>query len=181
MEKIAALFLDRDGIINLDHGYVHQVSRFEFVDGIFDLARKARVLGYCIVVVTNQAGIGRGYYLEEQFHSLSTWMCERFLQENAPIRKIYFSPFHPTEGIGYYRQDHPSRKPHPGMFLQAERELSLDMGRSVMIGDKVSDMIASMAAGVGTNLLLKERSSSTSESIGYIQIASLNEACLYLG
>ena len=170
------LFLDRDGVINIDHGYVCEISNFEFVVGIFDLARAACAAGYCLVVVTNQAGIGRGYYTEEQFEDISHWMCERFLKEGAPVEKIYFSPYHPTEGLGVYKQDHPSRKPHPGMLLQAEKELGIDLKQSIMIGDKVSDLRAGILAGIGTNLLYGREPSVQALPVGCRPISCLRAA-----
>jgi D-glycero-D-manno-heptose 1,7-bisphosphate phosphatase len=149
-----ALLLDRDGVINVDHGYVHSPDNFEFIDGIFDVARQARASGYRLVVITNQAGIARGYYSEEQFHQLTKWMCARFEEEGAPIDKVYFSPFHPTEGVGNYKKDDISRKPGPGMIIRASAELGLDLINSVLIGDKISDLQAGIAGGVGCNILL---------------------------
>ena len=122
-----AVFLDRDGVINVNHGYVHDVKSFKFVDGIFEVARAAHYFGYTLVVVTNQSGIGRGYYSEQQFNQLTDWMCNKFLNEGAPIEKVYFSPFHPTAGIGAYRKDDVSRKPRPGMIHQAQREMNLNL------------------------------------------------------
>jgi D-glycero-D-manno-heptose 1,7-bisphosphate phosphatase len=175
-----ALFLDRDGIINVDHGYVHQICDFEFIEGIFDLAREAFLQDYRLVVVTNQAGIGRGFYTEAQFQSLSDWMCECFFIEGAPIDRVYFSPYHPTGALGHYKQDHPSRKPNPGMFLQAQRELGLDLKQSIMIGDKLSDIQAGSAAGVGINLLLGALLTSKKETFDYVVIPSLKDAIPFL-
>jgi len=168
----AALFLDRDGVINVDHGYVHRVEDFEFMPGIFDLVRMARDLAYKVIVVTNQAGIGRGYYTEEQFHALMQWMRQRFEEAGGSIDAVYFCPFHPEHGVGRYRQESEFRKPGPGMLRQAAQELNLDLSRSVMIGDKDSDMVAAHAAGVGRRVLLgSQPSSSMTESI-----ANLSEA-----
>jgi D-glycero-D-manno-heptose 1,7-bisphosphate phosphatase len=149
-----ALFLDRDGVINVDHAYVHRAQDFDFMPGIFELVRSARGLGMRVVVVTNQAGIGRGYYTEADFAALTAWMCERFAEQGAAIDRVYHCPTHPTEGIGAYRIDSPMRKPHPGMLLAARDDLGLDMPASVMLGDKVGDVQAGLAAGVGLNLLL---------------------------
>ena len=173
----AALFLDRDGVINVDSGYVHRPEDFHYVDGIFDIAREARRLGYRLVVITNQAGIARGYYTEKRFLELTDWMCERFVKEQAPIDRVYFSPYHPTEGVGIYKLDHISRKPHPGMILQAQRELDIDLGGSILIGDKYSDIQAGLAAGVGTNILMQTETGEISPEAGdYLQIRALREA-----
>lgn len=148
-----ALFLDRDGVINIDHGYVSTKEKFEFIDGIFDLCRQAKRLGYLICVITNQTGIGRGYYTEEDFLRLTDWMCSRFIKEGAPIDKVYFCPTHPEEGLDQYKIESSFRKPGPGMILQAARELNIDLSRSVLVGDKITDIQAGIAAHVGCNLL----------------------------
>lgn len=147
-----ALFLDRDGVINVDHGYVCKPENFDFIDGVFDLVAAANARGYLVVVVTNQAGIGRGYYTESDFHVLMNWVRAQFAAHGACIDAVYFSPFHPEHGIGDYRCDSDCRKPGPGMFLKAQKDLSIDLGRSVLVGDKLSDMQAGQAAGVGTLL-----------------------------
>ena len=173
-----ALFLDRDGVINVDHGYVHRFDDFHFMDGIFDVARAARTHGYRVVVVTNQAGIGRGRYSEQQFRELTDWMCHRFSEEQAPIDCVYFSPYHPSAGLGKYKRDHISRKPQPGMLFQAQRELGIDLAASILIGDKLSDIAAGIAAGVGRNLLLQAEGSDARP--GYVRIGMLREALPYL-
>ncbi len=152
---IPALFLDRDGVINVDRGYVHRADDFEFVPGIFRFVRSCRQLGYRIIVVTNQAGIGRGYYSEEQFHVLSTWMHERFRVEDAEVDAVYYCPHHPEYGIGTYRQDSHDRKPNPGMLLRAAKDWGLDLSRSVLVGDRGSDIRAALAAGVPHRFLFR--------------------------
>ncbi|WP_158883202.1 D-glycero-beta-D-manno-heptose 1,7-bisphosphate 7-phosphatase [Rhodanobacter sp. L36] len=152
--KRRALFLDRDGVINVDHGYVYTPERTQFVDGIFDLCRKAKDHGYLVVVITNQAGIARGYYCEQEFHAYMQWMAKEFVTHHARIDAIYFCPHHPSEGEGAYLQVCDCRKPAPGMILQAQRELNLDLASSVLIGDKASDIQAGNAAGVGSCFLL---------------------------
>jgi D-glycero-D-manno-heptose 1,7-bisphosphate phosphatase len=153
MKLRSALFLDRDGVVNSEHGYVYRQEDFEFVEGIFDLCRAARQLGYLIFVVTNQAGIGRGFYTEQDFLRLSAWMCRTFQGEGAAIDRVYFSPYHPEDGVGPYRVDSPMRKPGPGMILQAAEEFGVELGRSVSVGDQETDIEAGVAAGVGHNLL----------------------------
>lgn len=175
-----ALFLDRDGVINVDYGYVHRPKEFHFMDGIFDVARTARTHGYRLVVVTNQAGIGRGFYSETQFHALTDWMCLRFSDERASIDRVYFSPYHPTAGLGEYKLDHISRKPRPGMFFQAQRELGIDLAASILIGDKLSDVEAGIAAGVGRNLLLQAENGDIPPNAGYVRIGMLQEALPFL-
>jgi D-glycero-D-manno-heptose 1,7-bisphosphate phosphatase len=155
-----ALFLDRDGVINLNHGYVHTIERFDFVDGIFETARTAHDAGMALVVVTNQAGIGRGYYDEATFAALSEWMRGRFADAGAPIAAVYHCPHHPEAALGPYRVRCDCRKPEPGMLLRARDALGLDLGRSVLIGDHASDILAGRRAGVGTTILFAPDASS---------------------
>jgi D-glycero-D-manno-heptose 1,7-bisphosphate phosphatase len=149
-----ALFLDRDGVININHGYVYTKEDFDFLDGIFDLCRKAVLKGYKIFIVTNQSGIGRGYYSVEDFWALTSWMCDQFDSHGIKIDKVYFSPFHVDAVIPKFKGDHFSRKPNPGMILQAMEEFDLDLDSSIMVGDKASDIEAGIAAGVGLSIHL---------------------------
>jgi D-glycero-D-manno-heptose 1,7-bisphosphate phosphatase len=143
-----ALFLDRDGVININHGYVHTPARTEWVPGIFDRVRDARAAGYLPIVVTNQAGIGRGYYDERAFLAYSAWMHERFSEQGAPLLATYWCPHHAEAGQGEYRIDCGCRKPAPGMLLAAAQAFDLDLPGSVLIGDKASDLEAGRAAGL---------------------------------
>jgi D-glycero-D-manno-heptose 1,7-bisphosphate phosphatase len=151
-----ALFLDRDGVINADHGYVVKPEDFDFFDEIFEVVAAANRTGYLTIVVTNQAGIGRGYYSESDFHRLTEWMCQQFSKRGVHIDEVYFCPFHPEHGVGNYRQDSECRKPAPGMLLQAAKEYDIDLKRSVLVGDKPSDIEAGQKAGVGTLLYYGE-------------------------
>lgn len=153
--KKKALFLDRDGVINEERNYVHRIEEFEFMDGIFDLLAYAQSLNYLLIVITNQAGIARGYYSEEDFHRLNEWMVGQFAAKGITIDRVYYCPYHPTHGIGLYKQDSAFRKPAPGMILQAEKELQVNLTQSILIGDKESDIEAGRRAGVGENILLK--------------------------
>jgi D-glycero-D-manno-heptose 1,7-bisphosphate phosphatase len=159
-----ALFLDRDGVINHDGGYTHRWEDFVFVDGIFELCREAHRRGYLLFVVTNQAGIGRGYYTEADFHALTERMCARFAEEGAPIARVYFDPTHPTHGIGDYRRESPMRKPNPGMLLLAAEEFGISLADSVLVGDKGSDIRAGMAAGIGMTLWFRAEMDVSSEA-----------------
>lgn len=144
-----ALFLDRDGVINVDRHYVHRIEDFEFVSGIFELCAHACALGYRLLVVTNQAGIARGYYTEADFERLTKWMVEAFAHRGIAVDRVYHCPYHPTAGLGEYRRESFDRKPNPGMLLRARDELGLDLARSAFVGDKDSDMEAGRRAGVG--------------------------------
>ena len=148
-----ALFLDRDGVINVDHAYVHRKEDFHFVDGVFQLVTAAKAAGYLVFIVTNQAGIGRGYYTEQDFLKLTDWMCGVFQTQGVVIDKVYFCPSHPKHGIGHYKMDSPCRKPAPGMIYQAAQEFNVDLAKSVLVGDKETDIQAGVSARVGCNLL----------------------------
>ena len=153
VDKRPALFLDRDGVINIDHGYVCKPENFDFVEGIFELVANANDFGYLVVVVTNQAGIGRGYYTEADFHALTNWMCSKFAARGGGIDAVYYCPYHPKHGIGEYKCNSDFRKPGPGMLLKAKSDLQIDMNKSIMIGDKVTDMVAASAAGIARLIL----------------------------
>lgn len=145
-----ALFLDRDGVINLDHGYVHRPEDIVFVDGIFELVAAANQKGYLVVVVTNQAGIARGYYSEADFHLLMIWIMAQFDKCGGWLDAVYFCPYHPECGVGEYRKESNCRKPAPGMLIQASEELDIELTRSIIVGDMPTDMEAAYQAGVGT-------------------------------
>lgn len=149
-----AAFLDRDGVINFDRGYVYRHEDFEFVPGVLEAARQLYSMGFLLVVVSNQSGIGRDLYSEAEFNVLTTWMRNEFLAAGAPLAGVYFCPHHPTDALGEYRRACECRKPAPGMLLAAARELGIDLGSSVMFGDKASDLEAARAAGVPTRVLL---------------------------
>jgi len=149
-----ALFLDRDGIINLDFGYVHRREDFVLRDGIFSLCSEAQALGLALVIVTNQAGIGRGYYSEEDFQLLMGWVRERFASEGIQFTGVEYCPDHPVHGLGRYRRETTRRKPGPGMILDACCAHGLDPAISIMIGDRATDMQAALAAGIATRILL---------------------------
>jgi D-glycero-D-manno-heptose 1,7-bisphosphate phosphatase len=149
-----ALFLDRDGVVNVEKNYVWRIEDFEFMPGIFGLCETARKLGFLIVVITNQAGIGRGYYTEADFQHLTEWMIGEFRARGIGIDRVYHCPYHPTAGLGEYRRESFHRKPNPGMILGARDELGLDLSESVLVGDKESDIKAGIAAGLRYNVKL---------------------------
>lgn len=149
-----ALFLDRDGVINLDHGYVHRREQVDFIPGIFDLGRAAAARGMPLVVVTNQAGIGRGLYTEADFHRLMDWMRGVFAEQGAPLLAVEFCPDHPQHGLGDYRRENARRKPGPGMILDAAAAHGLELAGSVLVGDRATDAEAARRAGLGTAVLV---------------------------
>lgn len=151
--KNKALFLDRDGVINHDYGYVHSIENFHFIEGIFDLCKVAFDSGYLIIIVTNQSGIARGYYSEEQFLNLTKWMEERFLENGIKISKTYYCPFHKDALIEKYKHDSFDRKPNPGMLFKAIEEFNIDPKKSILIGDQESDIEAAKKVGIYTKFL----------------------------
>ncbi len=150
-----AVFLDRDGVINVDHGYVHDEHDFEFIDGVFDACKQLKQMGYQLVLVTNQSGIARGKFSEDRFLSLTQWMDWNFVDNGVEFDGIYYCPHHPEHGIGKYKEDCDCRKPKPGMFISARDFLKIDMANSVMVGDKAEDLMAAQAAGVGRKILVR--------------------------
>lgn len=149
-----AAFLDRDGVINIDHAYVHTPEEFTFIDGVFDACLKLQNAGYLLIIATNQSGIGRGYYSEKEFELLCDWMKGEFRQHGIEINDIFFCPHHPEKALEAYRCECNCRKPKPGMLIAAQQKWDIDMNSSLMVGDKPADMQAALAAGVGTRILV---------------------------
>ncbi len=178
----SALFLDRDGVINVDRGYIHRPDQFEFVPGIFELGRFwTNELRRLIVVVSNQSGIGRGYFDEWAYEDLTRWMCDRFEAEHTAIARVYHCPYHPLYGVGEYRRDHPWRKPNPGMILRAVSDLGLDPAQSAILGDKMSDIEAGAAAGIGLRILVASHDAKESEGAPPHEVVeNLSEALVLL-
>lgn len=150
--KNKALFLDRDGVINVDKHHVYKIEDCEFIKGIFDLCRKAKSKGYKLIVVTNQAGIAKGIYTEEDYFKFRDYVHAEFKKQGCPIDAEYYCPYH-IEGFGKYKKDSEDRKPNPGMILKAVQDFNIDLSQSILIGDKESDIEAGKRAGVATNIL----------------------------
>ncbi len=145
-----ALFIDRDGVINVDKVHVYRKEDFEFTPGIFDLIHKYSQWGYLIIVITNQAGIAKGIYTEQEFLTLTRWMEKQFLREGIKISKVYYCPHHPD-----FTGECECRKPKPGMILKAIEEFDLDIRECVLIGDKETDLEAGRRAGIPENNLIQ--------------------------
>jgi len=152
---VPAIFLDRDGTINIDHGYVHEIDNFEFIDGVIDAMRELKAMGYALVLVTNQSGIARGLYNEAQFEMLTEWMDWSLADRDVDFDGIYYCPHHPEASVEEYRQECDCRKPQPGMLISARDFLHIDMAASYIVGDKMEDMQAGAAANVGTKVLVR--------------------------
>ncbi len=143
-----ALFLDRDGVLNIDHGYVGSRDRFEWTDGALDAVRMATETGWHVFVVTNQSGVARGLYTEDDVRSLLGWMAGAVRIAGGTIDDSRFCPFHPEATVEAYRQAHAWRKPEPGMLLDLMRAWEVDPARAIMIGDQPTDMAAARTAGI---------------------------------
>ena len=152
-KKQRAVFLDRDGTINVEKSYLINVDEFEFIHGVPEALKKLQDAGFLLVVVTNQAGIARGYFSSEQVEKLNSYMAGLLEQYGVTLAGIYFCPHHPTCGQGEYLVDCDCRKGKPGMLLQAANELSIDLTTSFMVGDKLADIQAGQAAGCKTFLV----------------------------
>ncbi len=146
-EKLPAVFLDRDGTINVEKEYLHRVADFEFIDGVPEVIRALKSAGYLIIVVTNQSGVARGYYSLDDVSNLHEYIQGELAKSGSAIDAFYVCPHHPTEGRGEYRRDCDCRKGAPGMLLQAAAEHDIDLSRSFMVGDKVADIEAAENAG----------------------------------
>ena len=153
-QRRKAVFLDRDGVINIDHGYVSRPEQFEFIDGVFEACLYLQQQGYLLIVVTNQSGIGRGYYTEQQFLQLTHWMTEQFKAKGVHLTEVFFCPHHPENALPPYQIHCNCRKPAPGMLLEAIQKHHIDPQQSVMLGDKKADMQAAAAAGVARKVLV---------------------------
>src|ERR1700733_1196236 len=157
--KRKALFLDRDGVLNVDHGYVGSRDRFQWVDGARDAIRHATEAGWHVFIVTNQAGVARGHFDEAAIHDLLDWIGDQAREAGGTIDDARYCPYHPDGTVEAYRQVHPWRKPLPGMLLDLIQIWELDPTKAVMVGDQETDMRAAAAAGVagylfnGGNLL----------------------------
>jgi len=144
-----ALFLDRDGVLNEDQGYVHRWEDFRWISGARETVAAFNRAGWLVIVVTNQSGVGRGYYTEAEMHALHDRMTADLAQAGAHIDAFYFCPHHPEAPEEAYRHpDPPDRKPNPGMILRALEDWPIDRERSLLVGDKASDMEAARRAGV---------------------------------
>ena len=143
-----ALFVDRDGVINREKDYVCRVEDFEFITGVMEALKKVAVLGYKIIVISNQAGIARGYYSEEDFHRITEWMRGEFRKKGVEVTDVYYDPTHPEYGTGKYKRVSARRKPAPGMILDAVRDHRINLQQSALVGDKLTDIEAGRRAGV---------------------------------
>jgi len=145
---IKTIFLDRDGVINIEKSYVYKISDFEFIEGVFESCRYLLSLHYKIVLITNQSGIGRGYYSENDFQRITAWMLSQFNNNDINILDVIHCPHLPSALCN-------CRKPKPGMLLKAKDKFDIDMKKSWMIGDKEEDILAANSANVTNTILVR--------------------------
>lgn len=171
-----ALFLDRDGVINVDHGYVGHYDNFDYVEGIFDVVRMYASAKYKIVIVTNQSGIARGRYTEADFHVLMDRVKQDFADKGVPEIAVYFCPHHVEGSVEEYAINCACRKPKPGMLLQASQELGIALDDSVLIGDSWRDIEAAHAAGLKKSIYFSENAIPAGATIdGVRKVQSLQQ------
>ncbi|MGB3750874.1 MAG: D-glycero-beta-D-manno-heptose 1,7-bisphosphate 7-phosphatase [Arcobacteraceae bacterium] len=139
MEKV--VFLDRDGVINVEKDYLHTIEEFEFIDGVFESLQYLQTLGYKLVIITNQSGIGRGYYTQDQYDLLTKWMKKEFISKNIFISEVFCCPHAPDDICN-------CRKPKIGMIKQASKIIDIDYKSSWLIGDKESDILTAYNANI---------------------------------
>ena len=154
---IKTIFLDRDGVINKEVNYLHKIEDFEFIDEVFETCFYLKNLGFEIIVVTNQSGISRGYYSENDFHVINNWMISQFNENNINILDVFFCP-HSNES------NCECRKPKPGMFIEAKKKHSINMKESWMIGDSQRDITAASLTGITKTILLNSGDKTNEEN-----------------
>lgn len=145
-------FLDRDGVVNADRGYVHQIEDFEWMPGAIEAIKYLNARGYVVALVTNQSGIGRGLYGEEEFMFLTLWMLNEVERAGGHIDAVYYCPHHPESESDEYKASCRARKPGPGMLERAEMDYAVDKSRSFLVGNRDSDIGAAQAFGIDGHL-----------------------------
>jgi len=146
--KTKTIFLDRDGVINHEVGYLHKIEDFKFIEGVFETCLYFKSLGFEIIAITNQSGIARNYYGKQEFHEVNNWMLNQFKLKGVEILDVFYCPHSPNDCCD-------CRKPKPGMFLQAKKKYNIDMTKSWMIGDKEDDISAAISAEINQTILVR--------------------------
>ena len=142
------IFLDRDGVVNKEVNYLHQIKDFEFIPGIFEACNYFQDIGFKIIIITNQSGIARGYFKENDYHKITDWMLKQLEKKNIEILDVFHCPHGPKSSCE-------CRKPKPGMFIEARTKHNINMRESWMIGDSQRDIIAASAAGIKNTVLVR--------------------------
>lgn len=145
---IKSIFLDRDGVINKEKNYLFKIEDFEFIDGVFDSCEYLQNLGFKLIIITNQSGISRGLYSENDFLILNDWMVNKFRKKSIEILDVFYCPHSPYDNCN-------CRKPKPGMLIEAKNKYNIDMEKSWLIGDKENDIKAANNAGIKNTILVR--------------------------
>jgi D,D-heptose 1,7-bisphosphate phosphatase len=148
-----AVFLDRDGTIVEDIGYLNNPQQIQFIPGSIEAIKKLNEAGYKVVVITNQAGVARGLITEDMLQTIDKTLHKFILNGGAHLDGVYYCPHHPEHGVHPYKQECECRKPHPGLIKRAHRDLNIDLSQSFMVGDKATDIQAGKRAGTKSILV----------------------------
>ncbi|MCP3661087.1 MAG: D-glycero-beta-D-manno-heptose 1,7-bisphosphate 7-phosphatase [Gammaproteobacteria bacterium] len=178
MKRIKAIILDRDGIINIDKGYVHNIEDFEFVEYIFEVLQQFQKLGYRLFIVTNQSGIAKGYYTEADFIKLNNHMIGEFKNNAIKIEKIVYCPHHPAGIREEYSIQCNCRKPESGMIEEILMEYEIDIDNSYMIGDSERDIIAGNNVGLKSVLISRKDNTKSKADFIYNDIITFADSIL---
>jgi D-glycero-D-manno-heptose 1,7-bisphosphate phosphatase len=171
-----AAFLDRDGVINIDHGYVSRWEDFAFVPGAVDALRRLQAAGYALVIVTNQSGVARGYYDEAAVQALHEALRDDLARQGVTLDAVAYCPHLPDAPVARYALDCDCRKPAPGMILRSARALGIDLAASLMFGDKASDIEAGRVAGVGRCLRLAKNGQPGASPVDHLDLPQALDA-----
>ena len=159
-----AAFLDRDGVINYDYGYVYKFEDFRFCKGIFEGLKTLMELNYSLIIITNQSGIARGIFTEEEYKKTNNFMLKQLKDNDIQITQVYHCPHHPSFSKNKF-SDCKCRKPKPGLFLKASKEHNIKMDNSIAIGDSERDLIAARSAGIKKRYLISENNSLENQNL----------------
>ncbi len=170
-----AVFLDRDGTINVERDYLYRIEDFEFIPGAPEAIRRLREAGFLVIVVTNQSGVARGYYSLEDVERLHRHIQDELARTGAGIDGFYVCPHHPTEGVGEFRRECDCRKGQPGMLLLAAAEQGIDLSASYMVGDKQVDVDAGLSAGCRALLVRTGYGAQEAEKLAESQIPIVDD------
>jgi D-glycero-D-manno-heptose 1,7-bisphosphate phosphatase len=163
---IKTIFLDRDGVINIDKNYLYKIIDFEFIDGIFEVCLHFQKLGYKLIIITNQSGIDRGLYSKNDYHKLTNWMILQFKKKNIEILDVFHCPH-------IDKSNCKCRKPKPGMLLEAKNKYNINMAQSWMIGDNERDILAAKLAGVSNSILVTSQQPKSLTSDAHVIVNSI--------
>lgn len=167
-------FLDRDGVINIDKSYLYKISDFVFLNGIFNFCKLLKKLDYKIAIITNQSGIARGLYSEDDYQKLTRWMEKEFLKRSIYIDHIIHCPFHPEAKIGKYRKNSDLRKPKTGMIEKIDHLSKIDRRESFIVGDKKTDILCGYKAGLKFGIFVNKNKFSGRDSLQDFHVYEVN-------